>query len=127
MGEEQVNLEAVQREFNISSVQKNARKQARNVEYDVKAVAQGRMNKLLMLTNTLPDVNKFHDKDETSIDISSNIAWDDLTGMTLEAGKVKEARTKELEYISRNEFGRRFQGQLHTLGDGKLYKQGGLM
>ena len=54
---------------------------------------------MLRLTNTLPDVNKFHDKDETSIDISSNIAWDDLTGMRLEAGKVKEARTKELEYI----------------------------
>ena len=32
-------------------------------------------------------------------DISSVLAWDDLTGMKLEAGKVKEARTKEVQYL----------------------------
>ena len=32
-------------------------------------------------------------------DISSAIAWDDLTGMKLDAGKVKEARDKEVGYI----------------------------
>ena len=26
-------------------------------------------------------------------------AWDDLTGMSLDAGKVKEARSKEIQYI----------------------------
>ena len=43
--------------------------------------------------------NKFHDAGGITSDISSSIAWDDLTGMSLEVGKVKEARTKELEYI----------------------------
>ena len=32
-------------------------------------------------------------------DISSAIAWDDLTHMRLDAGKVKEARAKEVGYI----------------------------
>ena len=32
-------------------------------------------------------------------DISSAIAWGDLTGMKLDAGKVKEAREKEVGYI----------------------------
>ena len=32
-------------------------------------------------------------------DISSVLAWDDLTHMKLEAGKVKEARAKEVGYI----------------------------
>ena len=32
-------------------------------------------------------------------DISSVIACDDLTGMRLDAGKVKEARAKEVGYI----------------------------
>ena len=32
-------------------------------------------------------------------DISSSLAWDDLTGMKLDAGKVIEARTKEVTYL----------------------------
>ena len=32
-------------------------------------------------------------------EISSVLAWDDLTGMRLDAGKVKEARAKEVGYI----------------------------
>ena len=31
-------------------------------------------------------------------DISSLLAWDDLTGMKLDPGKVKEARAKEIQY-----------------------------
>ena len=30
-------------------------------------------------------------------DITSALAWDDLTGMRLDAGKVKEARSKEVQ------------------------------
>ena len=32
-------------------------------------------------------------------DISSVLAFDDVTGMKLEAGKVKEARSKEIQYV----------------------------
>ena len=32
-------------------------------------------------------------------DISSTLAWGDLTDMSLESGKVKEARAKEVGYI----------------------------
>ena len=32
-------------------------------------------------------------------EISSVLAWDDLTGMRLDAGKVIEARSKEVGYI----------------------------
>ena len=32
-------------------------------------------------------------------DITSALAWDDLTGMKLDAGKVVEARTKEVTYL----------------------------
>ena len=31
--------------------------------------------------------------------MSEAIAWDDLTGMQLDAGKVKEARAKEIGYV----------------------------
>ena len=46
----------------------------------------------------MPDVDKFHDNEKFE-DVSSHIAWDDLTGMKLEAGKVIEAREKEMGYI----------------------------
>ena len=52
--------------------------------YDVKAVARGRVGRLVKLTHALPDVNKFHDSDNIE-DVSSRIAWDDLTGMKLDA------------------------------------------
>ena len=32
-------------------------------------------------------------------DITSSLAWDDLTGMKLDAGKVIEARAKEVTYL----------------------------
>ena len=32
-------------------------------------------------------------------DITSSLAWDDLTGMRLDAGKVIEARAKEVTYL----------------------------
>ena len=32
-------------------------------------------------------------------DVTSSLAWDDLTGMKLEAGKVIEARAKEVTYL----------------------------
>ena len=32
-------------------------------------------------------------------DISSALAWDDLTGMKLDAGQVVEARSKEVTYL----------------------------
>ena len=32
-------------------------------------------------------------------DITSSLAWDDLTGMRLEAGRVVEARAKEVTYL----------------------------
>ena len=32
-------------------------------------------------------------------DVSSALAWDDLTGMRLDAGKVIEARAKEVRYV----------------------------
>ena len=31
--------------------------------------------------------------------VSDSLAWDDLTGMRLEAGKVIEAREKEIQYV----------------------------
>ena len=30
---------------------------------------------------------------------SEALAWDDLTGMSLDAGKVEEARKKEMDYV----------------------------
>ena len=31
--------------------------------------------------------------------MSEALAWDDLTGMSLDAGKVIEARTQEVQYV----------------------------
>ena len=95
---ERISLETISRDLNISSLQKKQQKQTRNRSYDVKAVAQGQVSRLLRLTSVLPDVDKFHD-DEKLENISTQIAWDDLTGMQLDAGKVKEAREKEMQYV----------------------------
>ena len=86
-------------DYNISLLEKARRKIARNTEYDIKGVGQGEVKKLLRLTTTLPDVNKFHEVDKHIDDVSRKIAWDDLTGMKLDAGKVTEARGKEIGYI----------------------------
>ena len=97
---EEVILETYARYYNITSLtQRSRRQQLRNLQYDVKVVAQGHTRKLLRLTNTLPDVNKFHEVQKNTDDTCTKIAWDDLTGMKLDAGKVKEARAKELEYV----------------------------
>ena len=69
------------------------------MQYDVKTVAQGHTSKLLRLATTLPDVGKFHEIDTDVDSFSNKIAWDDLTGMKLHAGKVTEARGKEIECI----------------------------
>ena len=50
------------------------------------------------MTTVLPDVDKFHDNERLE-NTSTQIAWDDLTGMKLEAGKVKEVRQKEMQYV----------------------------
>ena len=39
-----------------------------------------------------------HDKNRGGA-VTSSLAWDDLTGMRLEAGKVVEARAKEVTYL----------------------------
>ena len=88
----------MQRDFNTSLLQKKKFKSLRNREYDVKAVAKGQTSRLLKLTARLPDVDKLHDSEKFG-EVSSSIAWDDLTGMKLEAGKVIEAREKEMGYI----------------------------
>ena len=45
-----------------------------------------------------PDPQEFHEKEEARI-LSQGLAWDDLTNMQLDAGKVMEARKKEIEYV----------------------------
>ena len=66
----------------------------------------------------MPDPEELHEEGEANIpmhntlylnkltchrapngSVSSALAWDDLTGMKLESGKVIEARTKEVQYI----------------------------
>ena len=62
------------------------------------------------------DPEEFHEESEVGIplivnlnkltcqrtpkgEVTSALAWDDLTGMRLDAGKVIEARAKEVQYI----------------------------
>ena len=40
-----------------------------------------------------------HGSENKSGDVTSALAFDDLTGMSLDAGKVREARDKEVRYI----------------------------
>ena len=96
---QETTIEMFPKDWNISSLQKKRRQQARNQQYDVKAVARGQMSRLLKMTSVLPDVDAYHD-DERLENISSKIAWDDLTGMKLDAGRVIEARVKEMGYIT---------------------------
>ena len=35
--------------------------------------------------------------------VTETLAWDDLTGMQLDRGKVKETRQKEIEYVRKKE------------------------
>ena len=94
----ELTLETIQRDFDISLLQKRKQKQIRNRQYDVKAVAEGQTSRLLRMTTVLPEVDKFHDAEKYE-NTSTQIAWNDLTGMKLEAGKVKEARQKEMQYV----------------------------
>ena len=64
------------------------------------------------------DVEEFHEKEQELVTewenrrlmdtgndvngVSSALAWDDLTGMRLDAGKVKEAWAKEIQYVDQN-------------------------
>ena len=64
------------------------------------------------------DLDEFHDRDDDAVvewhlrkltegqstkkGVSEALAWDDLTGMRLEAGKVREARMKDIWYIRDN-------------------------
>ena len=50
-------------------------------------------------TKTVGHLGRLTEYKKKSGDISSILAWDDLTGMKLDAGKVKEARSKEVHYI----------------------------
>ena len=43
-----------------------------------------------------PDPLEFHEKEEARL-LSQGLAWDDLTNMQLDAGKVTEARKKEMD------------------------------
>ena len=45
-----------------------------------------------------PDPLEFHEKEEARL-LSQGLAWDDLTNMQLDAGKVTEARKKEIDYV----------------------------
>ena len=42
---------------------------------------------------------KLTEYEEKGNDVTSNLAWDDLTGMRLSADKVIEARSKEIQYV----------------------------
>ena len=42
----------------------------------------------------MPDTEDFHDREEARV-ITETLAWDDLTGMQLDRGKVEEARQKK--------------------------------
>ena len=48
------------------------------------------------------DKDKFHEDDaDYARQMMEKVAWDDLTGMKLDAGKVIEARGREMEYVDR--------------------------
>jgi len=72
-------------------------KERRNRVMNISRVTEVSLRKCM---KHIPDADEHHDKDEAD-SISRMIAWDDLTGMTLQADKVVEARAKELEYVKR--------------------------
>jgi len=53
---------------------------------------------LKALKGHMPDKEAFHERKEAQ-EISKALAWDDLTGMRLDAQMVIEARRKEMEYV----------------------------
>ena len=50
-------------------------------------------------------LNKLVEKPSSGRKVSGALAWDDLTGMSLDAGKVKEARAKEVAAFWRERAG----------------------
>ena len=48
---------------------------------------------------TIQSLNRLTEYRNKSGGISSVLAWDDLTGMKLDAGQVKEERSKEAQYV----------------------------
>ena len=58
-------------------------------------------------------------------DISSALAWDDLTGMRLDAGQVKEARSKEVDYIHKMKVWRKIPRTTAQSRGWKLLKRDG--
>ena len=65
------------------------------------------------LRQVLPDIEEFHEKGEAeqARRLSDQIAWDDLTGMELDGGKVIEARAKEIAYARDKEVWKRVTRQ----------------
>ena len=101
--EEDKQMESIERDLNISSVrtakERRAQKAKRNQKQNLKVVGEVNIGKLLKMTSKLPDPKKFHEIEDDVRQVSNKIAWDDLTGMTLDAGKVVEARAKEVQYV----------------------------
>ena len=52
-----------------------------------------------MLYGAQTSLRRFTEYRNKAGEVSSVPAWDDLTNMKLEAGKVKETRGKEIEYV----------------------------
>ena len=59
-------------------------------------------------------------------DVSSALAWDDLTGMRLDAGQIIEARGKEMDYVHKMRVWRKIPRKPPRLAGGKSSKQDGL-
>ena len=70
-------------------------KEKRERRGNLKAVTEVRMKNVEKMK--LPDPEEFHDREEIR-GLSGSLPWDDLTSMKLEAGKVIEARAKEIQY-----------------------------
>ena len=60
----------------------------------------------------IPDPEDFHEQEEakiaqlvgtTGVGVAAGAAWDDLTGMALDADEVKAARRKEIDYVREKE------------------------
>ena len=69
----------------------------------------------------MPDTEEFHDKEEARM-VTETLAWDDLTGMQLDRGKVKEARQKEIEYVRKKEVWIKISRKLAIANGWKIIK-----
>ncbi len=80
----------------LSAICRNILKEKLQIRLQLKAVME------LESQKKLPDVEEFHDMEEVRM-VTETLAWDDLTGMHLDRGKVKEARQKEMDYVHKKE------------------------